>query len=157
MIRAIPTDPNSCVFVWVLNTDLKGWINSTILEVAFVNMMFDYIKNLRKYITKLRQTGRILWLGLCTTTKPTKNKTQSLSTDVPTHEIHCGNIAAILPIKLSSQIFYRDILIFLFFVYSCFLVWFNEVIYMFTIYLYKYVYSIFLIWSSESMYFLNDF
>ncbi|XP_065167926.1 steroidogenic acute regulatory protein-like isoform X1 [Atheta coriaria] len=60
MIRAIPTDPNSCVFVWVLNTDLKGWINSTILEVAFVNMMFDYIKNLRKYITKLRQTGRIL-------------------------------------------------------------------------------------------------
>lgn len=46
-------DCSKCVFQWILNTNLNGWIPPFILNTAFVNMMFDYSKSLRKYSKKL--------------------------------------------------------------------------------------------------------
>lgn len=52
-MRPLDGDCSKCVFQWVLNTNLNGWIPPFILNTAFVTMMFDYSKSLRKYTKKL--------------------------------------------------------------------------------------------------------
>ncbi|XP_022907494.2 steroidogenic acute regulatory protein-like [Onthophagus taurus] len=40
----------SCKLEWILNSDLKGKIPTIVLQKAFVNMMFEYINNLRSHL-----------------------------------------------------------------------------------------------------------
>ncbi|KAK9736816.1 Cholesterol-capturing domain [Popillia japonica] len=49
-IYSIEHDPNSCQFEWILNSDLKAWFPSKILEPAYVNLLFEYVKNLRTHL-----------------------------------------------------------------------------------------------------------
>lgn len=59
VMKPIPGESDKCLFQWVLNTNLKGWIPQYILDTALVGMMLDYVKNLRKYIVKLKESGRL--------------------------------------------------------------------------------------------------
>jgi hypothetical protein len=54
-----PNDPNKCIFQWVLNTNLNGWIPQYVRDTAFVGMMFDYVKHLKQHIAKQRENGRL--------------------------------------------------------------------------------------------------
>ncbi|KAF5274123.1 hypothetical protein FQR65_LT04521 [Abscondita terminalis] len=61
-MKPIPGELDKCMFEWVLNTNLKGWIPQYILDTALVGVMMDYMKNLRNHISSLKQNtpyGRI--------------------------------------------------------------------------------------------------
>ncbi|KRT86149.1 hypothetical protein AMK59_1590 [Oryctes borbonicus] len=51
-IHLMEDNPDRCQFEWILNSDLKGWFPSTILEPAYVNLLFEYLKNLRVHLKK---------------------------------------------------------------------------------------------------------
>ncbi|XP_025830773.1 steroidogenic acute regulatory protein-like [Agrilus planipennis] len=59
IMKPINGDPSKCHFLWVLNTNLKGWIPKVILDTVLPKVMLDYIKDLRRHVTKLNESGRI--------------------------------------------------------------------------------------------------
>lgn len=59
VMRPLPDDNNKCQFLWLFNTNLKGWIPQYILDAASVGILVDYIKALRQHISRLRETGRL--------------------------------------------------------------------------------------------------
>lgn len=58
-MRPINDEPYKCVFQWLLNTNLKGWIPQYLIDATLTNVMFDYLHDLRKYSLVLKQTGKI--------------------------------------------------------------------------------------------------
>merc|ERR1719495_1933560 len=52
-MRPIDGNPNKCLFQWLLDTDLKGWIPQSIIDKALVGAQLDYIANIRKRATSL--------------------------------------------------------------------------------------------------------
>lgn len=48
---------DGCVFQWLLDTDLKGWIPQAIIDKALSGAQFDYIENIRKRAKQLEQEG----------------------------------------------------------------------------------------------------
>lgn len=58
-MQPISGEQNKCQFQWLLNTDLKGWIPSYILDVTLVGVLFNYIKHLREHILDLKTSGRL--------------------------------------------------------------------------------------------------
>ncbi|GLV39631.1 Start1 [Carabus blaptoides fortunei] len=59
VMRPINDEPYKCVFQWLLNTNLKGWIPQKLLETALTSVMFDYLNDLRQYAAYLKQSGKI--------------------------------------------------------------------------------------------------
>lgn len=59
VMRPINDEPYKCVFQWLLNTNLKGWIPQYLIDATLTNVMFDYLHDLRKYSLVLKQTGKI--------------------------------------------------------------------------------------------------
>jgi hypothetical protein len=56
-MRSITGDPRRCLFEWLLDTDLKGWIPQSIIDAALSGAQFEYIEHLRKYATRLHEDG----------------------------------------------------------------------------------------------------
>lgn len=55
VMRPILGDEDQCVFQWLLNVNLKGWLPNSIVQSALTTTMLDYVKYLRHYIEKLKQ------------------------------------------------------------------------------------------------------
>lgn len=58
VMTPIPNEPNKCIFQWVLDTNLKGWIPQTIIDTALSFAMFDYIRYVRCYAKVLHEEGK---------------------------------------------------------------------------------------------------
>lgn len=56
-MKPVPGEVGKCTFEWVLNTNLKGWIPQYILHNALVGALLDYVKNLRRHLIKLNESG----------------------------------------------------------------------------------------------------
>ncbi len=52
-------DARQCLFQWLLDTDLKGWIPQRVIDSALTGACFDYLKYLRAHAAKLQETGRV--------------------------------------------------------------------------------------------------
>lgn len=59
VMRPINEEPNKCVFQWMLNTNLKGWIPQYVIDASLTNVMFEYLNDLRKYSAYLKSSGQI--------------------------------------------------------------------------------------------------
>ncbi|XP_069684917.1 steroidogenic acute regulatory protein-like isoform X2 [Periplaneta americana] len=44
VMRPIPNDDNRCMFQWLLNVNLKGWLPNYVVESALTQTMIDYMK-----------------------------------------------------------------------------------------------------------------
>lgn len=58
-MRPINDEPNKCVFQWLLNSNLKGWIPQYVIDAALTGVMFEYLQDLRNHSDRLRQAGKI--------------------------------------------------------------------------------------------------
>jgi steroidogenic acute regulatory protein len=55
VMRPIAGDENRCVFQWLLNVNLKGWLPHSVVESALTTTMLDHLKYMREYTEKLKQ------------------------------------------------------------------------------------------------------
>lgn len=46
-MRPVDSDPEKCLFQWLLDTDLKGWIPQSIIDKALCGAQLDYIAHVR--------------------------------------------------------------------------------------------------------------
>jgi len=46
-MKPVESDPNKCLFQWLLDTDIKGWIPQSIIDKALSGTQFEYIANIR--------------------------------------------------------------------------------------------------------------
>jgi len=53
-MRPVESDPNKCLFQWLLDTDLKGWIPQYIIDKALSGAQFDYIAHIRARAAALK-------------------------------------------------------------------------------------------------------
>jgi len=58
VLQPILGDEDQCVFQWLLNVNLKGWLPNSIVQSALTTSMLDYMKYLRHYTEKLKQEGQ---------------------------------------------------------------------------------------------------
>lgn len=52
--RQIQSNPNACIFEWLLCLDLKGYIPKYILDQSYTTFMQDYMTYLREHVDELR-------------------------------------------------------------------------------------------------------
>lgn len=52
-----PSDPNKCQFIWYLNTNLKGWLPQSAIDIGLTGVMLDYLKYLRIHVDDLKNQG----------------------------------------------------------------------------------------------------
>ncbi|PNF43454.1 hypothetical protein B7P43_G11487 [Cryptotermes secundus] len=55
VMRPIAGDENRCIFQWLLNVDLKGWLPHSVVESALTTTMLDHLRYMREYTEKLKQ------------------------------------------------------------------------------------------------------
>ena len=55
-MRPIEGEPERCVFEWLLNVDLKGWLPNYVVDSALSTVMLDYIGHIRAYAEKLKSS-----------------------------------------------------------------------------------------------------
>jgi len=58
-LRPVPGQTNMCLFQWLLDTDLKGWIPQSIIDKALSGAQFDYIANIRARAKELSSAGQL--------------------------------------------------------------------------------------------------
>jgi len=58
LMKPIPNEPNKCIFQWLLDTNLKGWIPQSIIDTALSFAMCDYIRYIRCYAKVLHEEGK---------------------------------------------------------------------------------------------------
>ncbi|KAI9564628.1 hypothetical protein GHT06_008369 [Daphnia sinensis] len=58
VMTPIPNEPNKCVFQWLLDTNLKGWIPQSIIDTALSFAMCDYLRYVRNFAESLRKEGK---------------------------------------------------------------------------------------------------
>lgn len=58
-MRPVPGEPDECIFQWLLDTDLKGWIPQSVIDAALSGAQFDYIESIRRRAAHLHQIGRV--------------------------------------------------------------------------------------------------
>eukprot|EP00092_Neocalanus_flemingeri_P085541 GFUD01107644.1.p1 GENE.GFUD01107644.1~~GFUD01107644.1.p1 ORF type:complete len:594 (+),score=194.46 GFUD01107644.1:46-1827(+) len=56
-MRPVEGDPDMCLFQWLLDTDLKGWIPQSIIDKALSGAQFDYIAHIRTRAASLATEG----------------------------------------------------------------------------------------------------
>lgn len=54
-MKPIQGDDSCCVFQWLLNTNLNGWLPQYVVDSAFTNVMLEFLENLRAHAEKLRK------------------------------------------------------------------------------------------------------
>merc|ERR1711936_214691 len=58
-MRPVEGQPDRCLFQWLLDTDIKGWIPQSIIDKALSGTQFEYIANIRARARVLR-AGQLL-------------------------------------------------------------------------------------------------
>merc|ERR1712079_277129 len=58
MVRPCPEDPNSCIFVWLMDCEYKGMILQSILDIALPISQTTYVECIKKLGAKLRDEGK---------------------------------------------------------------------------------------------------
>ncbi|KAK3930576.1 Steroidogenic acute regulatory protein-like [Frankliniella fusca] len=53
VIKPIPGEDNWCVFQWLMNTNLKGWLPQYVVDSAFTNVMLEFLEHLKTHGEKL--------------------------------------------------------------------------------------------------------
>lgn len=54
VMKPVPGEDNWCVFQWLLNTKLNGWLPQYVVDSAFTNVMFEFLGHLKSHAEKLR-------------------------------------------------------------------------------------------------------
>ncbi|XP_026273733.1 steroidogenic acute regulatory protein-like [Frankliniella occidentalis] len=49
VMKPIPGEDNWCVFQWLMNTNLKGWLPQYVVDSAFTNVMLEFLEHLKTY------------------------------------------------------------------------------------------------------------
>ncbi|CAB3380027.1 Hypothetical predicted protein [Cloeon dipterum] len=57
-MQPVPNEPNQCNFLWLLDTDLKGWVPQYMVEAALSTAMLEFLSSLRSYAAKLKEEGK---------------------------------------------------------------------------------------------------
>ncbi|CAI8013419.1 StAR-related lipid transfer protein 3 (Fragment) [Geodia barretti] len=57
--KVVHIDDNRCLYIWVLNTDLKGWLPQSIIDQTFCGVITGTFKKLRQFIEQRRSEGRL--------------------------------------------------------------------------------------------------
>eukprot|EP00092_Neocalanus_flemingeri_P066212 GFUD01080632.1.p1 GENE.GFUD01080632.1~~GFUD01080632.1.p1 ORF type:complete len:584 (-),score=214.52 GFUD01080632.1:166-1821(-) len=55
-MRPVEGDPELCLFQWLLDTDLKGWIPQSVIDKALSGAQFDYITHIRTRVGSVADT-----------------------------------------------------------------------------------------------------
>lgn len=67
VMRPVESDPNKCLFQWLLDTDLKGWIPQSIIDKALCGAQLDYISHIRTRVETLaKEDQHNTSIGSCT-------------------------------------------------------------------------------------------
>jgi len=53
VMKPVEADSNKCLFQWLLDTDLKGWIPQSIIDKALCGAQLDYISHIRARVEVL--------------------------------------------------------------------------------------------------------
>lgn len=64
-MRPVDGDPNLCLFQWLLDTDLKGWIPQSIIDKALSGAQFDYIAHIRTRAADILKEGLDTSIASC--------------------------------------------------------------------------------------------
>jgi len=67
-MRPAGPDGDKCLFQWLLDTDLKGWIPQAIIDKALTGAQLDYIQHVRRRIVSLKTEAQLhnTSIGSCT-------------------------------------------------------------------------------------------
>jgi StAR-related lipid transfer protein 3 len=57
-MQPVPGQHDATDFLWLLDTDLKGWVPQYMVEAALSSAMLDFLSSLRKYAAKLKEEGK---------------------------------------------------------------------------------------------------
>lgn len=57
-MQPVPDRPNECNFLWLLDTDLRGWVPQYMVEAALSSAMLDFLSSLRQFAAKLKEEGK---------------------------------------------------------------------------------------------------
>lgn len=54
IFKPVPDNPNRCIFCWIFNSDLKGWIPHYIVEQAISGVLLQFLRHLREHCAGIR-------------------------------------------------------------------------------------------------------
>ncbi|XP_070174333.1 stAR-related lipid transfer protein 3-like isoform X2 [Littorina saxatilis] len=54
VFKSVPGQPNKSIFIWVMNTDIKGWIPQRLMDQAASTVLQDYLKYLQQHALTLQ-------------------------------------------------------------------------------------------------------
>jgi hypothetical protein len=58
VMQPIAGDENRCLFQWLLNVNLKGWLPHSVVDLALTTTMLEYMRYIRQYTQKLKQESQ---------------------------------------------------------------------------------------------------
>jgi len=58
MVKPCPEEPNSCIFVWLMDCEYKGMMLQSILDIALPIAQTSFVECIKKLGTKLKDEGR---------------------------------------------------------------------------------------------------
>ena len=58
MVRPCPGDPNSCIFVWLMDCEYKGMMLQSILDIALPIAQTTLVECIKKLGAKLKDEGK---------------------------------------------------------------------------------------------------
>ncbi|XP_046570386.1 stAR-related lipid transfer protein 3-like isoform X2 [Haliotis rubra] len=56
--KPVPGEPDQCIFVWLLNTNLKGWLPQKLIDQSLSTVCLDMLAHVRKRAESLNNTER---------------------------------------------------------------------------------------------------
>nr|WEY07736.1 sex hormone synthesis StAR3 [Sinohyriopsis cumingii] len=56
MFQPIENEPDRCLFTWLVNTNLKGWLPHAVVDQGFSSVLMEYLKILRGHIEDVKQS-----------------------------------------------------------------------------------------------------
>ncbi|PVD36129.1 hypothetical protein C0Q70_03102 [Pomacea canaliculata] len=55
--KPVPGEPEKSIFIWIMDTDLKGWIPQRLLDQASASVLQQYLKYLQDYVAAFHHRG----------------------------------------------------------------------------------------------------
>jgi len=52
--KPVPDNPNKCIFAWIIDTDIKGWIPQYIVDQTISGTLLQFIRSLRAHVERLK-------------------------------------------------------------------------------------------------------
>jgi len=65
-LRPCDSDPQTCLFQWLLDVDLKGWIPQSVIDASLCSAQLEYLTHLRRRVVELQRDNLDTSLGSCT-------------------------------------------------------------------------------------------